>query len=504
MKRKHHTIWPKLFLLSAMLFLAACIGIPSSAEANEQHNSLTTYEGSKTCNECHEDKALEVHSSVHYQLKGPTPEVPNLGRAGKFGSTNDFCTLPNINWLFEMTNLLNQKVVTGCASCHVGMGRKPNQNTSQVQLDNIDCLMCHSEIYKRQGTSAGSQLHFVPDPSVDLKQVFASIQKPSNLTCLTRCHAAAGGGYGLKQGDLDPAQVDPDPSLDVHLASKAKGGAGLHCFDCHETAAHRIAGRGNDLRPTDLNVPVNCLRCHSNRPHDDNDLNRHTKRVNCTVCHIPTFARGPNPTDVFRDFSRSEQDPVLNRYEPFRRVKSDLVPTYLFWNRLSYFYKFGDPIDIKPNGHFLLAGPLGDISDPNAKIHAFKYHRAKVPYDAATLRLIPVKSKIVWETGNMDRAIREGASALGWSLPQGYKFAQSDRYFSLFHQVAPKGSALQCDDCHGGNRMNFAALGYTPKARRGGQALCASCHDRENADFTEIHQIHVREEGIDCSECHRF
>lgn len=44
-------------------------------------------------------------------------------------------------------------------------------------------------------------------------------------------------------------------SFDVHMASEAAGGADLACTDCHITQDHRIAGRGIDLRQTDMVAP---------------------------------------------------------------------------------------------------------------------------------------------------------------------------------------------------------------------------------------------------------
>ena len=106
-------------LLIAIWAVGMCYGVGSPALA---HQALTTYEGSRTCSttECHVGKAAEVHGSVHYQWQGPTPGVPNLAGqiAGKWGSINDFCTYPNFNFLFQMTNLAGATVVTGCGSCH--------------------------------------------------------------------------------------------------------------------------------------------------------------------------------------------------------------------------------------------------------------------------------------------------------------------------------------------------------------------------------------------------
>ena len=482
-----------------LLISVLSVALPTWVMAGP-HDGLTAYQGSKTCMPCHPGKAEEVHASAHYQLKGQTPAVPNLGFAGKFGSINDFCTYPNINWLFQMVNLTGQKVVVGCATCHVGLGVKPIPAQTAAQLENIDCLMCHSDLYKRIGTRVAGGFRYVPDPTVDIPTVLRNIQMPSRAACLTRCHSGAGGGAGLKQGDIDPAQLNPPRSLDVHMSSL---GAGLHCLDCHTARNHRIAGRGNDIRETDLQVKVDCTNCHGSAPHGSADLNHHT-RVHCTVCHIPTFAKA-YPTDVLRDFRIAVPDPVANRYEPVRTVRSNVTPTYRFFNGLSYFYKFGDPLVLSPTGSFVMARPLGNIRDPNAKLHAFKLHRAKMAYDLASLRLIPVKSKVSWETGNMDQAIRAGAAAVGWNVTD-YGFATSLRYMSLHHQVAPKEQALLCGSCHGvgATQINFAALGYTPVTTRNGVPLCASCHSPEVADFYEIHREHVQNRGFSCSICHNF
>ena len=67
---------------------------------------------------------------------------------------------------------------------------------------------------------------------------------------------------------------------------------------------------------------------------------------------------------------------------------------------------------------------------------------------------------------------------MGWNI-SGYSFATSQRYLSLYHEVAPKENALQCADCHvSTGRLNFKELGYQVKATRNGEPLCSSCHER--------------------------
>jgi hypothetical protein len=482
------------------LVLLMCLPLPGRAGP---HDTLTSYEGSKTCMPCHKAEVNQVFGSAHYQLRGSAAQVPNLKpKAGKLGGINDFCTYPNTNWLFQMTNLDNQQVIVGCASCHAGMGMLPSSKKTKAQLENIDCLMCHADTYKRVGqVQANNQIRFVPDPNVNIATVLSSISLPTKATCLSRCHSGAGGGNGIKQGDIDNQQLNGPTSLDVHMSPQ---GANLSCLNCHTARNHKIAGRGNDIRETDLNVKVKCQNCHANQHNSDPDIKRHLDRVDCTVCHIPTFAKG-TPTDVLRDFSQSEPDLTAKRYEPVRTLQGNLMPAYGFWNGKSFFYKFGAPLKLKADNSFLLAGPLGSIKDNKSKLYAFKFHQGNMAYDIQKKRLIPLNSKVVWETGNMDQGILQGAAAVGWNV-SAYNFATSQRYLSLHHQVGPSDSALQCNDCHGSNnRVNFSALGYDPKTTRNGKALCASCHRARNADFTEIHHIHVGgEENIKCSTCHNF
>jgi len=468
------------------------------------------YEGSATCNRCHLERAYEVHESVHYQWKGMTPEVVNIDEGGKLGSINDFCTYPDVNFTFEMTNADGMHVLTGCAKCHVGSGRLPAPTPTSDQLENIDCLVCHSDAYRRKLVEiADGEFGFVPDPenmNVDLLEAITDIGVPSKAACLN-CHAKAGGGDGLKQGDMEMAHADPPPSLDVHMASREKGGAGLECLDCHVSEAHKIAGRG-DLRPTELAVKVACTSCHTQSPHGDDAIDKHTERVDCAVCHIPSFARGV-PTDMVRDFTATELVEVKQMWEPAISKETNVVPAYKFYNGESYFYEFGDPID-SPEGH-LISGPIGDITDERASIFPFKVHSAIMAYDLDQMRLIPVNARVLWGTGDADAAIRQGAADVGWSLENEYAYVATERYMPVFHEVAPEEEALRCDDCHnGGERMNFDALGYSPRVERLGRPLCTSCHEDKSDEWTQseffmrVHDKHVRDKRFDCGECHKF
>ncbi len=489
-------------------------GIPAASEPTNPHASLTTYEGSATCITCHAKETSDLHSTVHYQWSGFTPDVVGGESGGKATSLNDFCGYPGVNtWLGKMVNVDGVTVDGGCATCHVGIGAKPLPDQTTEQMANMDCLVCHSDQYKRKVELVNGAYKMVPAPenmSVSLPTALSNIGKPTKAACIA-CHAYGGGGANNKRGDIEPILSDPPSTqVDVHMASKSVGGAGFTCTNCHTTQDHHIAGRGSDLRPTDLNVVMSCDTCHTATPHDSADLNKHTARVNCTVCHIQSFARNTS-TDMYRDFRVSELDVVKRLYEPKITRQANVTPVYRFFNGSSSFYNLGEPAVVGANNRVLLAGPLGSVQDAQAKISPFKQHTATQPYDVSTNAIIPLKMGIVFQKGDMNGAISAGASAMGWPLPQGFSFLNTERIMQINHGVTPASSALSCDSCHnGGTRLDFAQLGYTPKTTRNAQPLCASCHEDQSNKWTpaelfdKVHNKHVTGENINCSECHTF
>lgn len=476
---------------------------------------VSSFEGTSTCLQCHMTEAAEVHSSVHYQWKGDTRDVLNAPEPsmGKIGGINDFCIYPDINWLGKLTNVHGESVDGGCAKCHAGLGAKPLAEASPAEFENIDCLICHSSDYKRTVEIFPEGGRFVPDTAkmnVSILEAAQNITLPSKQTCLN-CHAYAGGGDNYKRGDVEAKHANPSFALDVHMASTEVGGAGMTCTDCHITENHRIAGRGSDLRPNESDIRVSCVNCHSPAPHSESNLDRHTKRVDCSVCHIPAFARS-TPTDMDRHWeSPGELHIERGLYEPARDMRSNVVPEYRFFNGKSRFYNFGEPAVPDPEtGWILMSGPAGDVTDSASKIHAFKLHKATQPMDLTTDRLLPLKIGIFFSTGDVQAAIEAGAESVGWGY-NGHRWADTERYMGIFHEVAPKEQALECSDCHeNGNRMDFAALGYTPRQYRGGDPLCASCHEDESDEwsgteyFYQVHNKHVKDKKLDCSNCHIF
>ncbi|MCG7906934.1 MAG: PKD domain-containing protein [Candidatus Thiodiazotropha taylori] len=374
------------------------------ATAAEAHASIVIYEGPSTCISCHEDEAVAMHGSVHYQQSGDTINLTNdvtpfsssgLPRAGERGDgaigINTYCG-----------SHLNSPRFT-CAGCHVGNGRFPNselpldETERQAELSNIDCLMCHQDTYKRFPSGDFEPLEIVemgtdgkPDPSLppivrtgsqgipvvdpvtldfefepadanstlvdlggspmmqDRVSAAQSVHATTRKSCLN-CHAKAGGGDGTKRGDLSSALIDPAPSIDIHMSSS---GENLSCADCHDAGGHRVKGRGLDLRPNDVPEHFTCESCHD-QPHGDysnrngGSRDKHATRVACQTCHIPTYAKGV-PTETNRDW----EDPHFSAaacngrggWLPREDKALNLTPTYHWFDGTSQVYVLGEDL----------------------------------------------------------------------------------------------------------------------------------------------------------------
>ena len=488
-------------LLATILCVATLISAAWEGTAAAAHTELT-WQGSQTCLTCHDAEALEMHASSHYQWQGPAPYAVNgADIQGKMNTAfNSYCVSVLGNW-------------NACGSCHAGLGAKPEPNPTTAQLENIDCLICHQKDYKRKKVNGV----FIPDTAnmtITMDQAVQTVHLPERLNCL-QCHAKGGGGDNNKRGDIAMAHATTtDRNFDVHMSST---GADLTCQQCHTTQNHRIAGRGSDLRQTDLDIAMSCstAACHPTKAtatgHTTADVNRHIGRVACQTCHISTYARNAadtaagESTEVYRDWTIPEWNAALGRYEPTIPRGSNLKPAYRFWGGYSRNYSVDEPAWVDPvTGAYATSRPVGAINALISKLYPFKYKKSLQPL-ASNGVLVALDTAVYFSTGNYDSAVKAGLRNMGYASTQPYENVETDTYQLITHEVMPKASALTCTQCHTATatQMNLKDMGYTIKGTQ--DATCAQCHESKSMPFyTNLHNKHVTSKAYDCSWCHTF
>ena len=293
----------------------------------QEHCNITAYTGPEVCVACHKGEARDMHGSVHYQQGGAFPNVTNVPShftaagerpakaAGEVATgINTYCGTHENSPRFT------------CAGCHVGNGRfpmaqslfetlVPDSSAENTQLANIDCLMCHQEVYKRfpdwttpesgsgQGFKEFSLLNLKVDDTTgklvrsDGMEVIRSgflgipnvhavtldfqfkpagsetdalipmtlmpittlaaaqtVHATTRQSCLN-CHAGAAGADGAKRGDLSKENINPSLTLDMHMSP---AGENLTCSDCHNADdADGANGKTHRVRGRGLDLRAN-------------------------------------------------------------------------------------------------------------------------------------------------------------------------------------------------------------------------------------------------------
>ena len=309
---------------------------------------------------------------------------------------------------------------------------------------------------------------FPVDKGVDLVVAAMSVGPPSRSNC-GACHFFAGGGDNVKKGDMGSWAADPSEDADVHM-----GGEGMTCVSCHTAEDHQIAGGG--LHNPVEEAPLACGDCHQGPViHEDApDLDEHTQHVACETCHIKTYSR-QQPTKLewwWETAGDADREPVLDAYgkPDYDKMKGDFVwgqevEPVLAWSNGTFTRMLvGDVYTAEPVD---LGSPMGDISDPAAKIAPFKVMRGNQPADTvnsvlAVPHLFGTASgpNPYWGAWDWDAAIAEGMAAAGLDYSGTYGFTETYLYMELHHEVSGGDAARQCMDCHNGG-IDFIALGYS-------------------------------------------
>ena len=455
----------RVILVSSILLLL--MAGPALAGKKYSHQEyFEHYEGTKTCLQCHEDEAETFFHSQHYQWKAQAPNVVDAAdkELGKINMINDFCTNPVPNWIEVVTNDDGKVLELGCSKCHAGRGLLPSSEISQEQLENIDCLICHASGYRRD-------LYKNEDGSLEWKPILwknregidsvsKRISLPTKVMCL-RCHAGSGGGPNFKRGDIEYYLTEADYDFDVHMDID---GNDMQCIDCHAGADHRIPGSGADIAGDEMpekRVLCDNDNCHGNAPHQQALLNSHAKRVFCTSCHIPSFAK-EDATNMVRDWSNGHWSEEKGKFTYTAKFESDVTPTFHWWNGETVTMQLsGQPVKTDSEGRIMMSVPVGSKGDPNSKIFAFKKYQAVMPVLKDKKWVLPIQTGDFYRDGNMEEAVQVATKDLYGIENAEFDWMPTIHYMGLFHEVAPAYSALRCLDCHGPDtRLDWTGLGY--------------------------------------------
>lgn len=399
--------------------------------------------------------------------------------------------------------------------------------------------------------------------AITTEQAAQSVHRTTRQSCLN-CHAGAAGANGAKRGDLSTALANPPVALDVHM-STAAGGASLTCSSCHNVdgtdgrTAHRVRGRGLDLRANDVATRFTCdsAGCHTATPHanvtNGTRLNRHTAKVACQTCHIPVFAKVVAGVGVATEIARDWEAPHLTQtacngrggWLPKEVAAANLRPTYKWFDgtsRVSYVGESLTGMPTKPldaalaqaigvaagTPAFVLGNPNGAVNVATAKIYPMKEHAGKLARNTQTNQLVPHSTFEFFRTGSFCRAVSVGlggnpdvdcvAGQLA-PLPGDADAVAVHTYQTINHGVEVSANALgaanRCGNCHtdggvamtgGPARMQLSGvggLGYDLKEAATATGLCNNCHDAEsNPGFVGLHDEHRGRSDVTCSSCH--
>ena len=444
-------------------------------------------EVTRACLSCHTEAARQIMKTKHWTWKALNPkDDQELGKSRLF---NNFCISIVSNYRY-------------CTSCHVGYGWE-NAQFDFSSEENVDCLVCHDTTgtYRKPPGLAGHpvyrEMEFPPGSGeimrpVDLQKIAQRVGKTSRYTC-GACHFYAGGGDGVKHGDLDSSLGAPDEEIDVHMDVL---GNDFSCGTCHMTLGHKVPGSryapvakdrgGRHIRgKMDSSNPGTCEACHGNRPHTLDGvadlepppgftrvalaamINNHTETLACQTCHIPTVARGGVPTKMVWDWSLSgrmgpEGKPYFEKDEHGHVVydtrkgafeyRENVVPSYVWFNGEVDYTLLGDKVD-KKDGVLTINRFGGDPGDGRSRIWPVKIFRGVQPYDPLNKILVVPHTfgqdeNAYFEHYEWKKSIAAAMSEIGLPFSGQIDFIETRTFFILTHMVAPKEESLDCRECH--------------------------------------------------------
>lgn len=426
-------------------------------------------EVTKVCLSCHNKAGKQFMHSIHWKWEYRQPMTGQ--QLGKKTLINNFCT--------------NARGNEGmCAMCHPSYGHE-DHNFDYSNQENIDCLVCHdrSGSYYRLPPTRGNPacaVMFEGLAPMDLAKIAQRVGMPTRANCGS-CHFNGGGGDNVKHGDLSSALIEPDKSVDIHMA---KDGLNFSCTKCHVTRQHIVSGSRYSTmavdpkgvgKPGERREMASCESCHGNAPHEMDELkgiklNGHADRVACVTCHIPEYARGGVATKTDWDWREAGKTKNGEGYHlegytqgngeerhTYKSIKGEfkygenLVPYYAWFDGDMSYATIDTKID--PSQPVEINSFHGSPEDPKSRIWPFKRMHTFQPYDSGNNTLVYMHlwgndQDAYWGNYDFDRAIRHGMEDFGKPYSGEYGFVETYMYWPITHMVAPKRDALSCDECH--------------------------------------------------------
>jgi octaheme c-type cytochrome (tetrathionate reductase family) len=463
----NHVSFPVMLLTNLLLV--------SAASAATDHGALikgsfkTGEEVTKVCLGCHQKQADAFIQTTHWKWKGVPNHLKGQEKSpveyGKANMLNAVCT--------SIEGGKDGVVHEQCSKCHAGYGwTRTTFNFSDT--GKVDCLICHAQKgnYSKE-TGGNVNVQAMAKGTMNLDLAARSVAAPTRNNC-GYCHFYGGGDDSVKVPGIESTLEKKDRKFDVHMGTKASGGADLSCQTCHITKNHKIAGASSMTAHFDKRV--NCEQCHAGAkaPHQKSNksaiLAKHTRSVACQTCHIPLFARS-QATRMAWYWSEAGKDSVVteDQFDKETYVKKmglfrwgmNEKPVYAWYNGTMEHYMKGDAIN-DPSKPIFMNKPAGDIRDVAAKIYPYKLFSGDLPMDSGFKYLsIFQHYKSFWDDFDWEKALKGGAEGSGLPYSGKYQFVKTVSYFGLSHEVAPKEEALACSDCHGrGERLDWKSLGY--------------------------------------------
>ncbi|HEY5973923.1 MAG TPA: cytochrome c3 family protein [Geobacteraceae bacterium] len=428
-------------ILTLTAYLAAGLIATSALGAGKEHPGKgyiekEGYKGPETCETCHPGSASKFLESVHWKHASKVTNVDNLDPNKEYGMKNRIYTFCNGNEIVNDLKETGKSAVgkskfTGCNTCHPGDHLNKADSTGPEAEKAIDCLVCHSAEYdfRMRKASRNAKGDVVMGQDRSTKAALA-ISKPTVKNCMV-CHETAGGGALLKRGFSFTKETD------VHAAK------GMVCVDCHKAKDHRIPTGFDPNNWANDGIRLSCADCHGDKPHKDEDYNRHTARIACQTCHIPRTGGA-----FAKDFTKWEKGSD-GFYEPstLKKEVNENVPVYAWYN-----------LTVENTPHFI--GPKGSRTDKNAKIYPFKMYLGKAFFDEYTDTLLSMDFAPPMATGDTLAGVASAAKTLGITKYKPVPGWQTI-YFANSHLTTKK-KALTCENCHALNGvLNFKSLGYS-------------------------------------------